>query len=174
MTRCPDARWEPVGNHSGPMSAHDGLILHVAEAHQDVHDWFNNPSSQASSTFWVGENGELVQYVDADEDAWAQAGGNPTYNSVETAGYSTSGLTKQQIKSLATLYAWGHRTYGWPLQLAEKPGDKGFGWHGMGGTAWGGHFSCPGDKRKAQRKQILRAAQSLLAPKKPWYRRFWF
>ena len=45
------------------------------------------------------------------------------------------------------------------ISLADKPGQGGFGWHGMGGAAWGNHPGCPGDLRKAQRPLILTALQ---------------
>lgn len=55
--------------------------------------------------------------------------------------------------------AWLHSEHGIELQIANSPSDRGFGWHGMGGAAWGGHTDCPGDKRKAQRQEILSIAQ---------------
>ncbi len=60
--------------------------------------------------------------------------------------------------------AWIHQTHGIPLQLADTPAGSGFGWHGMGGNAWGGHPGCPGDQRKAQRYTILVAAKAILQP----------
>lgn len=46
-----------------------------------------------------------------------------------------------------------------PYTVINTPGAKGFGWHGMGGAAWGGHTGCPGDLRRAQMPQILALAQ---------------
>jgi len=90
--------------------------------------------------------------------AWAQSGGNSTYNSVETEGYHTEALTAAQESMLARLYTWGAQTYGWPNALAESPGVKGFGWHGMGGSSWGGHTGCAGDLRNPRRGPILAVA----------------
>lgn len=157
-TICPFAGWHPVQNHSGPLSTRAGLILHVQEGNGSLAGYFNNPAAQASSTFWVSKGGILEQYVDADLRAWAQAAGNDSYNSVETEGYTGEALTDAQINTLAKLYAWGHHVYGWPLQLAESPGQAGLGWHGMGGGPWGGHFGCPGDLRKSQRARIVQLA----------------
>jgi len=140
------------------MSAHLGLILHVQEGNGGLSGWFNNPASGASSTWWVGKGGALEQYVDADVTAWAQGNGNGTYNSVETEGYHDEALTAAQEDTLAQLYAWGAQVYKWGNVLAEAPGDEGFGWHGMGGSAWGGHTGCPGDVRKPRRAPILAAA----------------
>lgn len=145
-----------------------GLILHVQAGNNALSGWFNNPAASASSTWWAGKAGGREQYGDPDCDKfWAQSAGNSTYHSVETEGYPSEPLTSAQIDSCATIYAWGHLRYGWPLKLAEKPGESGLGWHGMGGSAWGGHTGCPGDIRKAQRKDILRRAQELLAPSAP-------
>lgn len=171
MTTDPHATQKPVPSHGGAMSAHLGLILHVTTNHFDPWGFFDSTAHQASSTFWISDDGLLEEYVDADLRAWAQAGGNSTYNSVETSGTPDQPLTPSQVETLAHLYAWGHVTYGWPLTLAEKPGEKGFGWHGMGGDAWGGHPYCPGEKRKAQRGEVLARTKEILAlnptPRKP-------
>lgn len=132
-----------------------GLILHVQAGDGSPYGWFSDPSHGAVSHWWISKTGTVEQYLDADAKSWAQMAGNATYHSVETEGQPSEALTTQQVGSLADLYRWGHATYGWPLALAEKPGDPGFGWHGMGGQAWGGHFGCPGDLRKAQRADVL-------------------
>lgn len=139
-----------------------GLILHVQAGDGELTSWFNNPDAQASSTWWGGKLGGRSQYGNPDTDKfWAQAAGNPTYHSIETEGQPNQPLTAAQIETVAVAYAWGHTRYGWPFRLAEKPGDPGLGWHGMGGKAWGGHTGCPGDLRKAQRPQILARAQQI-------------
>lgn len=155
MAVVPFAKWLPVPNHSGNMSAHNGLILHVQAGNGSCYGLFSNPSYEASSTFWVGKDGTLEQYVDTDQIAWAQASGNGVFNSVETEGVPTEPLTDAQVQTLGQLYKWGMDTYGWPAQLTDDPNGAGFGWHGMGGAAWGGHTGCPGDLRKAQRQAIL-------------------
>lgn len=150
----PGAHVRPVVNHSGPMSADLGLVLHVCEGDGSQFNWFNNPSAQASSHFWVGKDGTIEQYVPAGTKAWAQANGNADYHSVETEGFTNEPLTAAQIQSVARIFQWG----GWPRQLADVPGQQGLAWHGMGGASWGGHYGCPGDIRKNQRADILRAA----------------
>lgn len=156
----PGVSWRNARNHSGPMTAHLGLILHVQEGNNDLGPEFDDPASSASYTFVVLKDGAAQQYVDSDMTAWAQAAGNSTYNSVGTQGFSTEPLTEAACHAIADLYKAGHQFYGWPFQLAEAPGQPGFGWHGMGGAAWGGHFDCPGDIRKGQRQHILDLAQS--------------
>jgi hypothetical protein len=159
MTVCPFAVWKPVSGHGGVMASHLGLVLHVQQGNNSLAGWFNNPGAGASSTWWVSKTGVLEQYVDANVSAWAQAQGNSTYNSIESEGYTTEPLTAAAEATLARLYKWGHDVYGWPYSLAESPGVRGFGWHGMGGAAWGGHTGCPGDLRKNRRQAILTAAQ---------------
>jgi hypothetical protein len=134
-------------------------VLHVQAGNGSLRSYFDTPSVQASSTFWVGKAGQLEQYVDSSLRAWAQAAGNSTYCSVETEGQPGEALTDAQVNTLAKLYRWGHEVHGWPYVIADIPGAKGFAWHGMGGRAWGGHTGCPGDLRKAQRPRILQLAQ---------------
>ena len=167
MPWMPEATARPVPSHSGMMRGHFGLVLHVQVGDNSCYGEFANPANQASSTWWVGKNGSIEQYVDSDLAAWTEAAGNFTWDSVETEGLPSESLTSQQIASLAKIYAWGHRIYGWPLVLTDDPNGRGFGWHGMGGTAWGGHFGCPGDLRKAQRSQILSAASLILNLPRP-------
>lgn len=163
-TLCPFATYRPVPSHSGPMTAHRGLVLHVQVGSNSCYGWFAVPANQASSTWWVGKDGTLEQYVDADMAAWAEAAGNFQWNSVETEGVPAEPLTDDQVITLARLYAWGHQTYGWSYQLTDDVTGTGFGWHGMGGAAWGGHTGCPGDLRKAQRAQILAVAEAVTTP----------
>lgn len=156
----PGFTYRPVANRSaGIRTPTLGLILHVQAGGGSPFGWFDNTASQASSTWWVGKDGSGEQYVDPDtEHGWAQAAGNHDYHSVETEGQPGEPLTAAQVATLGRLFRAGHERWGWPLQLAEAPGQPGLGWHGMGGTAWGGHFGCPGDLRKAERKDILAAA----------------
>lgn len=139
-----------------------GLVLHVATGgNNSLHGWFSNPAAQASSHWWAGYNeGEAEQYLDPEEHiSWAQAAGNDSYHSVETAGNPEDPLTEAQCRAVARIYRWGHDRFGWPYRLAERPGEQGLGWHGMGGAAWGGHTGCPGELRRAQRQHILDLAQ---------------
>ena len=162
MARFPGAVWKPLSRNFNPgaRTAQLGLILHVQAGNGELSGWFSNPSAQASSTFWVGKDGTVVQYMEAGTDkSWAQAGGNGQYDSVETEGYPTEPLTDAQVTALAKLVRWEHDTYGMPYTVINTPGARGFGWHGMGGSAWGGHTGCPGDLRKAQMPQILTLAQ---------------
>lgn len=158
------AEWKPIsGNHyKEAMQNHLGLVLHVQDGNGGLFGWFSNPSAEVSANFWTGKNGEFEQYVDTDNSvAWAQMGGNSTYNSIETEGLPNEPLTLLQILNIASLYRWGHKKYSWPYKVANKPGERGFGWHGMGGASWGSHFDCPGDLRKSKRPTILKIARGV-------------
>ena len=105
-----------------------GMVLHVQAGNGALSGWFNNPTAQASSTWWAGKAGGREQYGNPDTDKfWAQAAGNSTYHSIETEGQPSEPLTAAQIESCAVAYAFGHVRYGWPFQLAEKPGQRGLG-----------------------------------------------
>lgn len=138
-----------------------GLVLHVQQGNGSPGPMFAGlvAPNRRNAHWWVSKTGAVEEYVSADLQSWAQKDGNPLYHSAETEGWDTEPLTPAQVASLAELYRWGVQTFGWPLQLADAPGTRGFGWHGMGGAAWGGHYGCPGDLRKAQRQAILDAAR---------------
>jgi hypothetical protein len=162
MTLCPFAAWQPVANHSGAVSAHLGLVVHVQVGSGSCYGEFNNPGSQASSTWQAMKDGTLLQFVDADVVAWTEMAGNGDYDSVETEGTPDEPLTAAQCATLARLIAWGHRTFGWPLQLVDH-GGSGVTTHahypsGAPDPAWGDH-PCPGSIRAAQLPAILQAAQ---------------
>jgi hypothetical protein len=164
-TWCPFATIErgpyDDGSHGGPVTAHDGLAEHVSTNWADPGPFFARPVNGASSHFWIRKDGELVEYLPLEVASWAQAAGNYSYVSVETDGTPDVALSAEQVATFARLYAWveAHPAFGgFGYQLAESPGQKGLGWHGMGGAAWGGHTGCPGDLRKAQRPAILAAA----------------
>lgn len=149
------------------MNAHTGLVLHVQAGDGDPYNWFSSPGNEASSHWWVSKDGVLVQYVDSDLMAWHADAANGTWNGVETEGYPGEPLTIAQVQTLARLYVWGHKVYAWPLTIADTVTQAGFGWHGMGGLAWGGHSACPGDIRRSQRGAILYLAALVLAVPNP-------
>lgn len=140
-----------------------GLIVHVQAGNGELTGWYDNPGSQASSAWQVMKTGRVFQFGDPDADKfWTQAAGNPDYGAAEGEGSPSEPMTPEQIEGFAQIYAKGHVEEGWPFQLAEKPGDRGLGWHGMGGKAWGNHPNCPGTIRKNQRPAILARAQQIV------------
>ncbi|HUO38928.1 MAG TPA: N-acetylmuramoyl-L-alanine amidase [Mycobacterium sp.] len=155
------------GSHGGPVTAHDGVVMHVTTNWADPGPFFARPINGASSHFWVRADGEIVQYLPLEVASWAQAAGNYSYVSVETDGTVDNPLTSAQVLSFAAIYAWVQNLQGFGFVLAEVPGQPGLGWHGMGGAAWGGHYGCPGDLRKAQRGAILYIAAGAPTPPPP-------
>ncbi|MEW2127092.1 peptidoglycan recognition family protein [Streptomyces sp. NPDC007259] len=165
MARMPGATFHRVRNYTadGQQSVR-GVVVHImAGTLEGSQAWFNNATAQASSHFGTGKDGELRQWVDTADRAWAQAAGNRTWLSVENEGKGGDALTNAQIDANARVLAWAHREYGVPLQLAKSPSDRGLGYHAMGGAAWGGHSQCPGPRIVAQLPTIVARAKQLVA-----------
>lgn len=165
MARMPGAEWHPVRNYTrGGQDEVRGVVVHIMAGTLDgTQGWFNNPTAQASSHFGTGKAGALRQWVDTDDRAWAQSAGNRTWLSVENEGQGGDTLTEQQLDDNAAVLAWAHTEYDVPLRLATGPEDRGLGYHAMGGSAWGGHTSCPGPRIVAQLPEIVTRAKRLVA-----------
>lgn len=163
----PAARYRPISSHGAPMTRQDGLIEHITTNDFDPFGFFANTSNEASSTWWISGAGLVEQYFSADLRPWTQAAGNPTWCSVELSGRTGTLKTPAQVEALAHLLAWGslHPALRWKLTPTDSPSIPGFGWHGMGGAAWGGHPDCPGRQRIAQRGTVLARANVLAHPK---------
>lgn len=142
-----------------------GLVVHIMDGtFNGSKSWFNNPKAGASSHFATNREGYAEQWVDTKDKAWTQAAGNTDYISVENEGRGGDALADGQITRIAEILAWLHRIYGVPIQAANKPGERGLGWHGMGGSAWGSHYDCPGSAVLAQFPEILKRAAAMVAP----------
>lgn len=162
MAKFSKAKWHAVQNFTKDgQDSVLGLVVHIMEGTlEGSQSWFNNPKAQASSHFGTGKDGELRQWVDTKDRAWAQGSGNRTYLSIENEGHTPDKLTDQQIETVAQTFAWVVKTYGVPYQVANKPGEKGLGYHKMGGAAWGGH-PCPGPDIIAQLPKIVARAKEI-------------
>ncbi|MEU9160756.1 N-acetylmuramoyl-L-alanine amidase [Streptomyces sp. NPDC048424] len=159
----PDATSKPltVNFTPGGLTEMRGLILHVQEGENSLHEHFSDPAVKSSSHFWVSQSGEIEQYVSAHDRAWAQGTGNPLWLSVETSGFARRPLTAHQVEAVARIYVWGMAQHGWRLERASTPLGRGFGIHSMGGRDWGGH-SCPGPLRAAQTVEVLSSVIRML------------
>jgi hypothetical protein len=147
------------------MVAHLGLVEHSQEGDGSPYSEFCNRASKASYSIWFPKVGRCEQYVDLLLVAWGQEDGNDTYNSAGFEGFIAEALNANQLDQAAAFYAFGHDQLGWPLQLADNPGEAGLGWHGMGCPGrngyrgdWG-HCVCPGPTRRDQRRDWLARAQ---------------
>lgn len=147
------------------MSRHMGVTLHIMQGTLSGTDsWFKNPKSEASSHFGVGLKGQKYQWVDTADKAWAQGGGNPSWISIELEGKSGDAMTREQVQSVAEIYAWCVQAHGVPVHTTDRPAMGGLGWHGMGGSAWGNHPHCPGSRIVGQRSEVLSVVHTLLTP----------
>ena len=143
----------------GGVLGHQGLIVHIMDGTLIGTDsWFHNPHSQASSHFGVGKNGRLIQWVDTDNKAWTEVSGNPYWVSVECEGVGGDSLTVEQIATIGKLYEWLESQYHFGFANTASVTGKGLGHHSMGGSQWGGHYFCPGEKVIAQKPAILAKA----------------
>ena len=162
--RMPGATWRPIPiNHTrnGQQSVR-GVVIHIMDGTLAGTDsWFRNKKAQASSHFGTGKKGELYQWVNTKDQAWAQRAGNRHWLSVENEGRGGEVLTAKQIERCAQILAWAHKVYGVPLRVANSPNERGLGHHSMGGSAWG-HPACPGPRIIQQKQRIVDRAKQLV------------
>lgn len=129
---------------------------------------FMSEASQVSAFFGVGEDGAAQQFLPVGRGfvAWAEGGGNPLWRSCECEDKTNVGhaMTQPQMVAFAQILEACSAYDGFPLQVTDDPvNGKGLITHGAGGSAWGGHYGCPGDVRKAQRPQLVKLAQQIRA-----------
>jgi N-acetylmuramoyl-L-alanine amidase len=158
MARFSCATWRPISvNIGGNITSNLGLVLHHQAGNGSLYNFFNRSSSQVSAHFWVSKTGVIEQYVDTSRVAWHGKSLNSRYVGVETEGCPTSPyaepLTDAAIQALARIYREGRDRHGWVNALANKDGQKGFGYHRMA-VATG----CPCDVRLNKRQAILNIA----------------
>jgi len=162
--------WPCQNGSGGGMSVPSGvtgMLVHTQVGNNPGSiGWFNDSRSQASAHFCIAQDGTIVQMGPVNGwKAWHCAEGNPHWYGCEFAdnGQPANALTQAQIAAGAQLLELLSRpgVGNFPMQISNSPGTEGLGWHGMGGSAFGGHFDCPGDVRKAQRPAILKLAQQI-------------
>ncbi len=166
MAVCPFAEWRgPVpGRTPGGMGSVQGVVFHIMGASYAAADgWFHNPASKVSAHFGIKQTGSLVQWVDTADRAWHAGAANAHWIGVETEG-SSGPLSEAGCATFGRLYRWIHDTYGVAYSITDTPAGSGFGWHGMGGAAWGGHPYCPGPARIAQRQHVIDLASGGAPP----------
>ena len=156
----------PCVNGSFGSGAMSGVVMHtmVGDLPGTV-SWFNNPKAQASAHFGIAQDGGIHQFGPIGKGwiAWHAGAANHSWYGIEHAdhGKPASPLTGEQVTASAQLLECLSAFAGLPLRISDSPSVKGYGWHGMGGIAWGGHPDCPGDVRKAQRAKIIALAMAI-------------
>lgn len=152
-----------------------GVVMHTMVGDLASADaTFNNPASQVSAFFGIGQDGHVKQWgpVGRNWMAWAQMAGNAQWYSIEHAdhGNPDNPLTPAQITASAQLVECLSAFAGFPLAVTDSPHIKGYGTHSMGGAAWGGH-TCPDlpplHIRSAQRQAIIDLAKQIRNPPLP-------
>ncbi len=160
----------PCVNGSWGSGAMQGAVMHTMAGNllPGTVAWFNNPQAQASAHFGIAQDGSIWQFGPVGKGwiAWAQAAGNQAWYSIEHAddGNPANPLTPAQITASAQILECLSAFAGFPLQVSDSPSVRGYGWHGMGVAAWGGHLSCPGNTRRGQRAQIIALAMAIRNP----------
>jgi hypothetical protein len=158
--------WPCVNGEWGFSEPAHGVVMHTEVGFEaGTISVFNNPSFQASAFFSIGQDGHIHQYGPVGQGwvAWTQAAGNFTWIGIEDEDRTDPSipLTDAQLTAFAQILEACSAHAGFPLQSTDDVAGTGLGWHGMGGDAWGGHFDCPGDVRKAQRPDIIQRAQAI-------------
>jgi hypothetical protein len=162
----------PNGTPGGSSSQMMGVIMHTMVGNlPGTIATFNDRAKQASAYFGIGQDGGIHQFgpIGLNWEAWAQVEGNRAWYSIEHAddGKTENPLTDAQITASAQLVEVLSRFAGFPLQVTDSAGVKGYGTHVMGGAAWGGH-SCPGPgPRAGQRAAIIALAKEIRAGAAP-------
>ena len=158
--RCPFAVWKGAASVDYSTTKIDPTLVvwHVAQGSSSsgLISWFHNPDAQVSAHFSIGEDGQLFQFVDTHEEAFAEMAFNGRAISIETLGYSGTPLTKYQEETATRLIEWIHTAhkipYMWRLSPYKGPGHVS---HGELGVAGGDHLSCPGVPRVENVKNLL-------------------
>jgi hypothetical protein len=137
-----------------------GLVIHITDGHGDldvVRADFDSPGKNASTHFCIGKQGEMWQFIDTNDRAWAIDGGtnDSQWISVENVARHGEKLTQAQLTSCALLFEWVHNEYTVPLKRAYNGNDRGLGYHRMFHI---GDHVCPGFPVRQQLEFIVRKA----------------
>ena len=163
----------PTGNGSWGSGAMMGVVMHTMVGNLPATvDLFNSSAAAVSAHFGIAQDGSVWQFGPIGKGwiAWAEVAGNQAWYSIEHADDGDTGnpLTDAQLTASAQLVEVLSRFAGFPLQVTDSVGVKGYGTHVMGGAAWGGH-TCPGPgPRAGQRYEIIGRAAAIRAGQVAW------
>ncbi len=113
-------------NHYGPMTAHDGVVVHATRGgqmygveYQATINWFMLPTSQASAHLCIGIDGRIATFMpltELDRQMWHASQYNCCWFGVELEGpYYESIFTDIQYRLLASYILEMHNLYGFNL-----------------------------------------------------------
>jgi hypothetical protein len=136
------------------------LILHSVSAPWDetrIKQFWNEGGVVTESHFGLDYDGSMGQFLDTNVRADANVSANYHAISMESAANvgNTNKWTPAQVKEIAQLMAWAHRTHGIPARICRNATDPGFGVHNMFSSWSGGGTACPGSLRTAQFKSEI-------------------
>jgi hypothetical protein len=151
--------WPCANGTPGGSGVMHGVIMHTMVGNlPGTVSWFNDPASQASAFFGIGQQGGIHQFGPVGKNwmAWAQGTGNGNWYSIEHAddGNPENPLTSEQVTASAQLLEVLSRFAGFPLQVTDSTARAGYGTHSMGAEAWGGH-TCPGPGPRAGQRAVI-------------------
>lgn len=153
-------------NHGTGFGTGRGVVMHTEAGYEaGTVATFMNKANQVSAFFSIGSDGACHQYLPVGKgySAWSQVAGNDAWRGIEDEDgtHPSIPLTAAQIATFAQILEACSTFDGFPLQVTDDVHGTGLITHGDGGTAWGGHFGCPGDVRKAQRPAIVALAKQI-------------
>ncbi len=158
--RYPNAVWQGAAdaNYSHFQITPKFIVVHIMQGSEAGTDaWFHNPRAIVSSHFGVSRRGIVEQYVDTNQEAYAEMAYNGVGISVEHEGYSGQHLSVQQVQADMKLFAWIARAHRIPLVWRPNGlGASGVVSHGELGVSGGDHPYCPGEPIVTDIKAMLR------------------
>lgn len=145
MARCPFAEWIPIPpqesyaswkNQTYAEQEQTQLILHSAVGSYtgSIAWWEKQFKWGIYSTFFVLNNGTLIQLIDSKYKSVANSTANARAISVETEDYMDPDhrlWTPAQVETLVKLAKWVHDEHGIPLTPCAEHDEPGIGFHAM-------------------------------------------
>jgi hypothetical protein len=169
MAQLDFADWNPISHGFNKGLMRDpirGLVVHITAGHGAlpiVKADFDRPEKRASAHFGIDKEGDMWQFVDTDDRAWAIDGDShdAQWLSVENVAVLGEQLTTGQLYGCALLLEWLHDEHDVPFELTTHASGRGLGYHKMFHI---GDHACPGPVVVGQLESIRRWAWYL------WYK----
>jgi N-acetyl-anhydromuramyl-L-alanine amidase AmpD len=164
--RYPHAIWKGANaaNYSTNRITPRLVIIHVAQGSEaGIVPWFHNPAAQVSSHFFNPFAGPMLQFVDTNQEAYAEMAFNGEAISIEHEGFTGEHLNDHQLENLAVLLPWVRAHHGVTLKWRNDPySGSGVTGHSNLGIAGGNHPHCPGLPIEADVRNLLNKLQRRL------------
>jgi len=176
MAICPFAFWKPLpqNDRTGRTITPRSVALHTTTSGDvEPYKFFASPGAAGvESHFWVGNEGQIHQYMDTHNKADCQMDGNAYAISIETADNGArnpddlSGWTTAQMAALTRLGAWICKTHSIPAVKCPAWNGWGIGYHCQfnGSPGWNTDHACPGRHKIAQVPSVIANVKAALDP----------